>query len=44
MVDPGPAPPYTPSQFINNPGFKVYKRQIKNQELNVILIVHVSFS
>lgn len=44
MVDPGPASPYAPSRFINIPGFKVYKRQSKNQELNVFLIVHVSFS
>ncbi len=42
MVDPEHAPPYTPSQFINIPGFKVYNRRIKNQELNDILVVHVS--
>lgn len=42
MVDPEHATPYTPSQFINIPGFKVYKRRIKNQELNEIRFVHVS--
>ena len=41
MVDWGLAP-LPPSQFINTSGFKVYKRQIKKQELNGILVVHVS--
>ncbi len=42
MVDWGDASLLPPSQFINTWGFKVYKRQIKKQELNGIPVVHVS--